>query len=300
MYKKRIGIASVFILFLGLISGLILVRETQDIREEAVVGGVDIFFTPSSLEVEPNSTSNYYDIYLDSKAYEVSAVAIEITFDNQSVLVTDMLESTSLPLLLQKEIGTNSALITLGISNPQAPFNGTDKIATVVFDALAVPGLTSINFSDNTQVAAISEPGDVLGTATSGEVIIASFGLTPGIPTPTNTPVPTSTPLPTPTPTEDPVGTPVPLTPTPSPETTQPIGTPVPLTPTPTGGAACTPTSGDSNGDGEATGNDFTTWLRNFDPVNVVSGGPSSGDFNCDDHTNGNDFTIWLRNFTPN
>ena len=56
---------------------------------------------------------------------------------------------------------------------------------------------------------------------------------------------------------------------------------------------------GDANGDTFVNGNDFTVWLRNFDPVNPVSGGVSVGDFNRDGFVNGNDFTIWLRNFSP-
>ena len=189
--KKKIAISSLLLLVLGLISGLILVRQRQEIREKAA-GTAEVFFQPSNLSVQPGSGGNSYDIYLDSSVHNITAVVIEISYDSQMVNVTDMIEAEVLPLVLAKNITSDTASITLGISNPPQPFSGVAKMASVSFDALANSGSTPFTFTANTKATSTDavtrndqgmaiQSEDVMGTTTNGEIIIGS----------TETPTPT-------------------------------------------------------------------------------------------------------------
>lgn len=60
---------------------------------------------------------------------------------------------------------------------------------------------------------------------------------------------------------------------------------------------ALVPKPGDANGDGLATGADYTTWAANFGQS--TTGGSAAGDFNHDGKVTGADYTIWAAAYAP-
>ncbi len=63
---------------------------------------------------------------------------------------------------------------------------------------------------------------------------------------------------------------------------------PLPSSTTISNTPGCVQTQGDANGDGQATGVDFSMWTTEF-----LNGSVNRADFNCDGRVNGIDFTIW-------
>jgi len=170
--KQKKSLIVLIVSIVGLVSGLVLVQRVQEIREKAFVGGPDLFFVTTPLSVAPGSTGNVYDIYMNTKGFEVTAAVIEVQFDTNMIQITSIAKSDSLSdVLVSGTVSGNRANITLG-SGPTTPFNGTGKVATLTFTAVAQSGQTDIAFTQKTQVAAVGQPGDVLGTTSPGRVII--------------------------------------------------------------------------------------------------------------------------------
>lgn len=280
LLKNKIAISSLLLLLVGLVSGLVLIRRPQELRERAqVIGGPDIYFQPAVIENEPNTTGVTYDIYLRTNDYFVSAVVLDMNFESNFIEVTDITKTTILPLEFEKSVTPGHVRIAMGIASALSPYNGTGKIATLTFNTLGQDASTVVTFTQDTVVAAKDHDGDVIGTTTNGTINIVS----PPTPTPTNTPVPTatSTPLPTPTstPLPTPTNTPLPTnTPTPS-----PTNTPVPI-------------AGDLDGDGDVDINDFNQLVIDYGWSGPEGGIPS--DINRDGKVDIFDFNIVVTNFT--
>ena len=186
--KQKKNLFKLIVLTVGLVSGLVLVQRVQELREKALVGGPDLYFATSPLSVEPSNTGNVYDIYLPTSGFEVTAAVIEVQFDTSMIQITSISKGNALPdILVPGAVAGSTASITLG-SGPSTPFTGTDKIATLTFTTVAQSGQTDITFTQNTQVAAIGHPNDVLGITSSGTVLVDTETLTT---TPTNSPTPT-------------------------------------------------------------------------------------------------------------
>lgn len=217
-YKKVLNIGFTIILLAGLLSGLVLVRKPQELREQAAtVFDAQLFFTPNSLKVEPNSQGNTYDIYMDTKGMNVTSLVLEVSYnpkmislneiENEWVVYTDDSGNPQKAIILATdsgEVGLDNVLaiaqITLGTSNPPYTSNGVIKIATLNFNALDQEGTMPIGITSASKIAAKGVNEDILATRTGGNITITSVSETPTIsPTPTPSSTPTPTPSPTPT-----------------------------------------------------------------------------------------------------
>jgi hypothetical protein len=171
------------VILVGVIAGIFLVQQQQLFRKKAADGLPDIYFHPSSMNIEPGSTNQSVDIFMNTYTANVAATVLEISFDPQYLEVISLMPAESLPVVLQTSLTESSATLTIG-SPPESPLNGTVKIATVIFNVRQTPISTQITFTGNTQVAAIESTGNVLGVANPATITIGSA--------PTATPPPTS------------------------------------------------------------------------------------------------------------
>ncbi len=57
----------------------------------------------------------------------------------------------------------------------------------------------------------------------------------------------------------------------------------------------CTSKIGDANSDGKVNGQDYVTWLNNYN--STTTAGSSNGDFNGDTKVNGQDYVVWFNNY---
>jgi len=203
--KQKKSLIVLIVSMVGLVLGLVLVQRVQEIREKAFVGGPDLFFANSPFSLQPSATNNIFDIFMNTNGFEVTAAVIEVQFDTNIIQITSISKGTGLTdVLVPGAVSGNLARITLG-SGPTTPFNGTGKVATLTFNAGSQGGQTDITFTPNTQVAAIGQPGDVLGTTSPGRVIIGFTSTPTSAPTnaPTKTPTPTTNPTVPPPPSTD-------------------------------------------------------------------------------------------------
>ncbi len=192
--KQKKSLITLAVLAVGLVSGLILVQRTQDIREKALVGGPELYFSTSPLTVSSGTTGKVYDIFMNTNGFDVTAAVIEVQFNANKMQVTSISKGTKLTdVLVPGAVSGSRASITLG-SGPSNPFNGNGKVATLTFDAVGDNTQADITFTSNTQVAAIGHSGDVLGTTSPGSVIIDSIATATPTKAPTATRKPTSTP----------------------------------------------------------------------------------------------------------
>jgi hypothetical protein len=203
------AVATLFVLVVGLIAGLILVRQKQKIEEEAATptGTVKLFLTPEIKTVEVGREFTV-DIFLDTQNQIISALTIQLDYPY----------SGERPAISAKEIVINSSLITAsnwnfpiktitelagkgqvkigGFSGTQAGYktNGKEKVATITFKANSA-GTINVSFNaSESKATSKSTSQDILLIPSSSGTYTATGGAS-------SSPSPTSAGSPTPTPT---------------------------------------------------------------------------------------------------
>jgi hypothetical protein len=151
-------------------------------------GIVDLSMSPAQATVPQNGTFNV-SVAINAKTAEVSATAVQVNYDPAFLQATAITNGTFLPVvLIPGAVSSGTASITLG-ANPGSPQSGSGTLATVTFKALQTTAATTsvISFdTSNTQVAAIGQTGNQVGSLTSSSIIVgqassgtASFSLSP-------------------------------------------------------------------------------------------------------------------------
>ncbi|MBI2616559.1 hypothetical protein HYW55_00295 [Candidatus Gottesmanbacteria bacterium] len=250
--KNLKQIIIVALLAMGLLIGLILVRQQQDLRKQATGSGeVNLTLNPSTGSYTP-SQSFQAKIKLHktatrginiSGAEAVLTIPQQLTVSSASCLspfngtpfVTQ--SATSVTLLCAISAGTSPVSLSTDIEFA--------SISYMVKSGIQL-GTATVSFT-STRVTEAGIPGQAPDVSTSGQSASYTISTTTstGTPTPTKTPTPSvpaagsGTPTRTPTPSLLPSGSPTPTrTPTPSPSIV-PTRTPTPvatLTPTPPSG----------------------------------------------------------------
>lgn len=242
MTKNKI-IANLLLLVLvviGLIGGVYLVKQRQEIRKLAAPA-TTIYFFPSTKTANVEETINF-DILVDTGENALATVRLDIVYDSTFLQPLSLSFNSSLLSQILRPVDlsqpgkiTGSAGVT-----PGSFISGTDqKVASVSFKTLSVAPLgTIIGFDPDTSAysATQAEPvgSNLITQKSSATVVIAAPPEATLTPTPTSLPgsggvAPTSTPTPTPTLSLTPTSTPTPgggtptATPTPPPtgETTE-------------------------------------------------------------------------------
>jgi hypothetical protein len=227
--KKKIifSLIAVGVLIIGLIIGLILVRQRQQLKSKAAPATTLQLVGPT-LSVE-EGTNFIVNVNINTAENLVAGVEMAIKYDPTKLEAEEvspgsfLTDADAVGPFINTALGTISySLLTSPGSTPK---QGSGTVASIEFSALA-PGTTSVSFNRNdTLVVALKEGGlDVLTTATAATInVLAATSTeptaTPTTPpggtgddddvddtsgslataTPTATSVPTHTPTPTPT-----------------------------------------------------------------------------------------------------
>lgn len=234
MTKKKI-ITSLLLLVLvviGLIGGVYLVKQRQEIRKLAAPA-TTIYFEPSTKTANVEETVNF-DILMDTGENALATIRLDIVYDSTFLQPLSLnFNSNLLSQILRPADLSQPGKITgsAGVA-PGSFISGTSqKVASVSFRTLSVASLgTTIGFGPDTSAysATLAEPvgSNLITQKSSATVVIAALtGPTTSptappsppeatlIPTPTSLPgsggaAPTSTPTPTPTLSLTPTSTP--------------------------------------------------------------------------------------------
>lgn len=198
MSRKKIilGILVFVILAAGLVGGLFLLRQQQEIRKKAAPA-TTISILPATTTARVGEDFDL-TVEMDTKTNTSTAADIQIAYDTAKLTLKSLTPSTFLPVVLvapQVNNTTGSATVTLG-TQPANPPQGKGTLATLRFTPKTA-GTVNVSLGPATRATGIQEGTDIIVARNGSSVtILAAAGATP-----TPTPVPTTTPAtPTPTP----------------------------------------------------------------------------------------------------
>lgn len=154
--KKIPAIAGFVLLVVGLGVGLYLLNQQQDVRSDAAPA-TTIRFTPSKSPVNVGDEFTV-DIIANTAENQLTAIVLDVTFDNTKLEVLGVINGSFLSLLVSaptfnQNAGSISA--TYGAA-PASPAKGTGNIATIKFKAIS-SGLGSISFGPQTTGTGLGE-----------------------------------------------------------------------------------------------------------------------------------------------
>jgi hypothetical protein len=210
--KKGLFIVVSLLILLAIPISVFLVKQNQDTRQKAAPA-TTLAFSPSSVTKNVNDEFTL-NATVDTAQNSILVAEIHVTYDPQYLEAKSITNGAAFPTILNAGVvganasgGKSEALITVGVTNSAAPYQGTGTAITVRFKALkATTRPTSITFSNNTFLGSTSEgatnvligstPATV--TITGGTPATSATTLTP-TPIPTQSVLSTSSPSLTPT-----------------------------------------------------------------------------------------------------
>ena len=167
-------------LVLGLLAAVNLTGDVQEIREKAATGGPVLYFVPAEITVPINSSNLVYELYLDTKDYEVNGAVFELKFDTNVIKIRDVVVGDVMRLVNDHYVEGGKAYLSIAIADEDKPFVGVGRIASVVFDTLSTPTTTYFTFEPNTQIHTKSLSSNILDKAIDG-IIHIQISATPTI-----------------------------------------------------------------------------------------------------------------------
>jgi hypothetical protein len=142
----------------------------------AIAGGptLELYTTSSNLKTGDEVT---LEVRMDTKAYDVSAVELHVSFPDGVFEIASFDEGAFLPVvLLAAQTDSDGGSITVGSGTTAK--NGQGTIATLVLRALE-GGTHTVTIDEATRTAAAGEAGDVTDTLT-GITLVVSAGQSSG------------------------------------------------------------------------------------------------------------------------
>ncbi|PIY80885.1 MAG: hypothetical protein COY80_00520 [Candidatus Pacebacteria bacterium CG_4_10_14_0_8_um_filter_42_14] len=173
--RKAFSLILIFILATGLIATVMLLKNAQDLRQNASGESVQLKLSTNSIDVssphafKPNETVSVLVEVVPGEA-RVSAADFILTYDSSSYdyVATELFEST-FGVLLQKEINPTDGKVhlALGRKPPSAQY-GNQKMVRVTFRAKNKVGTTQIGIEAQTaKIAALGSAINVYQGPTS-------------------------------------------------------------------------------------------------------------------------------------
>lgn len=182
--KKKKIFVSISFLFLVLVLFIVVFQvqkkeKPQEIRIKAVPS-TTLSFSPASLTKGLGETFTL-NVIINTGENAVSAAEIHVSFDPDKLSCQNIIKGDFLPnVLLEGTInqGQGRASITLG-SQPANPKKGSGNVAILTFKTLALTGASPaiVEFTSETQAAAVGERGTVLVDASSASISITQASL---------------------------------------------------------------------------------------------------------------------------
>ncbi len=267
--KTVLIIIGVLVLCAGLVAGLLLVQQNENIARRAAPA-TTMYVTPASQSKSAGSTFTY-SVNIDTNANAVTGIDVRMNFNPAVLQITSLERGAGVTNLDQTIANTfdntdgkiQFAIFTLNSSKAVTGSNIEVLKVTGTVKAGAAAGSYPVTFDAATAASASQEGQNVLTSKTQGTISVAAAG-TGATPTPTASPTPTGTGTRTSTPTATPTKTPT-ATPTPTATATATSGataTPTPTaTSTQTASVNTTPTATPTARPLPVTGTEWTTYL---------------------------------------
>lgn len=214
------SILGVLVLTGGLATGLILVRQNQNIAEKAAPA-TSVFVTPGSQSKNPGDNFTF-SVDISTGANNVTAIDIRMTFNPAAVKILSLEKGSGaagLDASISDVFDNTAGTITYSIYtlNTANALNGS-SIEVLKVNATVLPGAAAgdynLGFDPATSAAAALEGQNVIISRTQGILTVGGASGSPS-PTPSGSESPTPSPTPSTSPTPGGTATPAP-TPTPS------------------------------------------------------------------------------------
>lgn len=191
MSKKVIaGIVVLVLLVAGLVGGVFLVRQRQELRKEAAPA-TSLSLTPSQSTIKAGETISL-TISMDTAENKATGADLTITYDPKKLVLTEFKPGTFLPIpLSQPKIDNNQGLATAVFgAQPASVPKGKGSLGTLVFQAKET-GTVSVAFSPETEVIGADEETNVLVAKNPASVTIQASSVQVGlVPSPAATATP--------------------------------------------------------------------------------------------------------------
>jgi len=175
--KPLLSLFTILILVSALAAATFLTQFNQETRRSASGNTASLTLNPSASSVSPGEKFTV-DVILDTKTNSVTATNIALNFDPNLITLDTFTTGNFLPVTLAPPIITsNQATITIA-SNPDSPQTGAGIIAQASFTAKNTTTATTTTISLNlpqTQVSAIGNPGNILGSTTPTSITILNL-----------------------------------------------------------------------------------------------------------------------------
>lgn len=206
----------IFVLILlmgGLFGAMLLSGKGTELRSRATNTGPKLSIIPANKSL-PVGQQFTFTLSLNTQADTVSAVQLELSFDQTAVDNVTFTNGSILPVVLKAATVANGKVrVALGV-NPASPYKGTGVLGTLRVRGKSAKQST-IAFTNNTAVASLGKATNALASKIGSTVTVTASGSPTN--TPTQPPGPTNTPTPGPSPTPTPTLAPGEPTPTPTP-----------------------------------------------------------------------------------
>lgn len=172
--NRLIAVIILIVLTIGLVVGVILVRQNQELRKDAAPA-TTISLKTLNPRAQVGESINV-DIGIDTGTNTATATDLEISYDSSKLTLLDFKPGIFLPVPLSDPRIDNArgvATASFG-AQPANPPKGKGSLGTLVFQAKE-PGTTQVSFAQNTIVTGIDEETDVTVGRTPVTITITSL-----------------------------------------------------------------------------------------------------------------------------
>lgn len=193
-------IIAIFLLLVGVVSGIVLVQRPQELRREAAAT-TSLSFSPSS-QTKWTGDSVNFSVVMNTAANQVVGMDLQISYDPSVLTVTSISKGsgiTAFDTVIRNTIDNTSGKINyslFSVDKTKAVSGSNLTVLTIsaTVKGTATAGTYSITLTPETSIAALTEGQNVVANKTNGTLVVTSDTSTSGA---TNTLTPTSTLAPT-------------------------------------------------------------------------------------------------------
>ncbi len=169
--KVLAGILVLAVLLVGVVAGVFLVRQQQELRKEAAPA-TTISLSPAQTTAKIGDAVTL-SVLVDTAENKATAADVRITYDPKKLALSEFKPGTFLPVVLTSpkvDNGQGVATAVFGAQIGTVP-KGKGTLATLVFQAKEA-GSASVTFSPQTEMTGIDEETNVLIAKNSATVTI--------------------------------------------------------------------------------------------------------------------------------
>lgn len=184
-YLQKTNVRHLTILLISgvaLIITIILVRTQVFSNSEAAVGKPDLYFTPSNVTVDKNS-SNTFDVFVSTNNAAVSGLTMVLKYD--PTFIQDFTIDPVSPFIDLCSFSTHCGFpvspgtVVLNIGTGLNPVEGNIKVATITYAASDTAGESVLTFDESTNIAVVGIESNWAGSLGKVTICIDTCEATP-------------------------------------------------------------------------------------------------------------------------